>query len=101
MINLEPIKNMNQEERYKYMLILLKGQLASEKDSLANISNAAALIFNISLHLFPLSLQTNRHICANEDNRLVHNKKVHRYFFLLHIPVYSNRCGSGYYREDR
>lgn len=47
MINLEPIKNMNEEERYKYMLILLKGQLSSEKDSLANISNASALIFNI------------------------------------------------------
>lgn len=38
---------MNQEERYKYMIILLKGQLSSEKDPLANISNATALIFNI------------------------------------------------------
>ncbi len=47
MINLEPIKKMNAGERYKYMLILLKGQLSSEKDPLANISNAAALIFNI------------------------------------------------------
>lgn len=47
MINLEPIKKMTAEERYKYMLILLKGQVASESDSLANISNAAALIFNI------------------------------------------------------
>lgn len=47
MINLEPIKKMTQEERYKYMLILLKGQVASERDPLANISNAAALIFNI------------------------------------------------------
>lgn len=47
MINLEPIKKMTPEERYKYMLILLKGQVASETDSLANISNAAALIFNI------------------------------------------------------
>ena len=47
MINLEPIKKMNSEERYRYMLILLKGQVSSESDPLANISNAAALIFNI------------------------------------------------------
>lgn len=47
MINLKPLKKMNTEERYKYMLILLKGQLASESDSLANISNAVALIFTI------------------------------------------------------
>ncbi|OLS01483.1 GAF domain-containing protein [Tissierella creatinophila] len=47
MINLEPIKRMNNEEKYKYMIILLKGQVASETDPLANISNAAALIFNI------------------------------------------------------
>lgn len=47
MVNLEPIKKMNSQEKYKYLLILLKGQLASEKDSLANICNAAALIFNI------------------------------------------------------
>lgn len=38
---------MNLEERYKYMIILLKGQVSSETDSLANISNAVALIFNI------------------------------------------------------
>lgn len=47
MINLQPIKKMNEEERYKYMLILLQGQLSSEEDALANISNSAALIFNI------------------------------------------------------
>nr|WP_300003454.1 GAF domain-containing protein [Tissierella sp.] len=47
MVNLEPIKKMTPQERYKYMLILLKGQVASESDPLANISNAAALIFNI------------------------------------------------------
>lgn len=47
MINLEPLKKMNKEEKYKYMLILLKGQLSSETDPLANISNASALIFNI------------------------------------------------------
>lgn len=47
MINLEPIKNMSREERYKYMNILLKGQLSSERDPIANIANGAALIFNI------------------------------------------------------
>ncbi len=47
MINLEPIKNMSREERYKYMNILLKGQLSSEEDPIANIANGAALIFNI------------------------------------------------------
>lgn len=47
MINLEPLKKMTTEEKYKYMIILLKGQLSSESDPLANISNAAALIFNI------------------------------------------------------
>lgn len=47
MINLEPLKKMTTEEKYKYMIILLKGQLSSERDPLANISNAAALIYNI------------------------------------------------------
>ena len=44
MFKLEPIKKMNEEERLKYMNILLKGQLSSEKDNLANISNATAII---------------------------------------------------------
>lgn len=44
MFKLEPIKNMSTEEKYKYMLILLKGQLSSEKDDLANISNATGII---------------------------------------------------------
>jgi GAF domain-containing protein len=44
MFKLDPIKNMNQEERLKYMLILLKGQVSSEKDSLANISNVTGII---------------------------------------------------------
>lgn len=44
MFDLEPLKNKNQEERYKYMLFLLKGQLRGEKDILANISNATAII---------------------------------------------------------
>lgn len=37
MINLELLKDMNAEEKYKYMNILLKGQLSSETNSLANI----------------------------------------------------------------
>lgn len=44
MFKLDPIKRMNTEERYKYMLILLKGQLSSEIDDLANISNATGII---------------------------------------------------------
>ena len=44
MFKLDPIKKMNQEERLKYMLILLKGQVSSEKDNLANISNATGII---------------------------------------------------------
>lgn len=44
MFNLEPIKKMNKEERLKYMNILLTGQLSSEKDDLANISNATGII---------------------------------------------------------
>lgn len=44
MFKLDPIKKMNQEERMKYMLILLKGQLSSEEDDLANVSNATGII---------------------------------------------------------
>lgn len=44
MIKLEGLKKMNEEERLKYMNILLKGQLSSEKDDLANISNATGII---------------------------------------------------------
>ncbi len=44
MFKLDPIKNMNEEERLKYMLMLLKGQLSSENDELANLSNASAII---------------------------------------------------------
>ncbi len=35
---------MNNEERLKYMLILSKGQVSSEKDLLANISNITGII---------------------------------------------------------
>lgn len=44
MFKLDPIKKMNQEERLKYMLILLKGQLSSEENDLANVSNATGII---------------------------------------------------------
>ena len=44
MFKLEPIKNMNEEQRLKYMMILTKGQLSSEKDDLANISNLTGII---------------------------------------------------------
>jgi len=44
MIKLEALLKMKQEDRYKYMLIVLEGQLSSEKDSLANLCNATAII---------------------------------------------------------
>lgn len=44
MFKLDPIKDMNEEQRLKYMMILLKGQLSSEKDDLANISNTTGII---------------------------------------------------------
>lgn len=44
MFKLDALKNMNEMESLKYMNMLLKGQLSSEEDSLANISNAAAII---------------------------------------------------------
>lgn len=44
MFKLDPIKQMKEEERLKYMNILLKGQLSSEKDPIANLSNALAII---------------------------------------------------------
>jgi L-methionine (R)-S-oxide reductase len=47
MIKLEALKRMNTEEKYKYMLILLEGQLNSETDALANISNASAIIYAV------------------------------------------------------
>lgn len=44
MFKLDPIKNMSEVERLRYMQILLKGQVSSEKDELANLSNASAII---------------------------------------------------------
>ena len=47
MINIEAAKNMSIENRYKYMLLLLEGQLSSEKNIYANLSNASAIIYAI------------------------------------------------------
>lgn len=44
MFKLEPIIRMTEEERLKYMIMLTKGQLSSETNDLANISNASGLI---------------------------------------------------------
>jgi len=44
MFKLDGLNKMNSEQKYKYMLVLLEGQLSSEKDSLANLSNASAII---------------------------------------------------------
>ena len=44
MIKLKGIEKMTNEQKYKYMLIVLEGQLSSEKNDLANLSNAAAII---------------------------------------------------------
>ena len=47
LIKIDVIKNLTTEKKYKYMLILLEGQLSSEKDIYANISNASAIIYAI------------------------------------------------------
>ncbi|NLV87809.1 MAG: GAF domain-containing protein [Tissierellia bacterium] len=44
MFKLDKIKDMTDEERLKYMLVLAKGQLSSEQDELANISNVTGII---------------------------------------------------------
>lgn len=44
MFKLDILNKISTEEKYKYMLILLEGQLSSEKDLLANLSNASAII---------------------------------------------------------
>ena len=44
MFKLEPVKRMTDEERLKYMVMLTKGQLSSENNDLANISNVTGLI---------------------------------------------------------
>lgn len=44
MFELDFIKNMKAEEKYKYLLQMVESQLDSEKDDLANISNITAII---------------------------------------------------------
>ncbi|MEA4962926.1 GAF domain-containing protein [Lutispora sp.] len=44
MFKLDGIEKMNEEQKLGYMLILLEGQLSSERDALANLSNGAAII---------------------------------------------------------
>lgn len=46
-IKLDSIHKMNNNQRLNFMLISLEGQLSSETDPLANISNAAAIIKGI------------------------------------------------------
>lgn len=47
MTNLDAIKKLPMEERYEYMMLLLKGQLANETDPIANLSNASAIIYGL------------------------------------------------------
>lgn len=44
MFKLEGIKRMNEEERLKYMNMLVRSQLSSEENDLANISNVTGII---------------------------------------------------------
>ncbi len=44
MIKLDAMKKMTVEEKYKYMLILIEGQLSSEKNLIANLCNISAII---------------------------------------------------------
>lgn len=44
MIKIEGIGKMSQEEKLRYMLMLAKGQLDSEENDLANISNITGII---------------------------------------------------------
>lgn len=44
MFKLEPLGKMKDEDKYKYMLVMLEGQLSAEQDIYANLSNASAII---------------------------------------------------------
>ncbi|PPK48164.1 GAF domain-containing protein [Clostridium algidicarnis] len=44
MIKLDVMKKMTKEEKYKYMLILIEGQLSSEKNIIASLCNISAII---------------------------------------------------------
>ncbi len=47
MIKLNGIEKMSDKQKYDFLLMQLEGQLSSEKDTLANLSNASALIYAI------------------------------------------------------
>lgn len=47
MFKLDSLKNLNTEEKYKYMVMMLKGQLSSEPDNITNISNASAIVMAV------------------------------------------------------
>lgn len=49
MFKLNGIEKMTVEQKYRYMINLLEGQLSSEEDSLANLCNASAII-NVIFH---------------------------------------------------
>lgn len=44
MIKIDELKDMSVEEKYKYMLLLIKGQLKTESDFIANLSNISAIL---------------------------------------------------------
>ncbi|MCC5424990.1 GAF domain-containing protein [Clostridium botulinum] len=44
MFALEDFKGLTEEQKYENMLLFLKGQLLGEKDVIANLSNASAII---------------------------------------------------------
>ncbi|MDM8311376.1 MULTISPECIES: GAF domain-containing protein [Clostridium] len=44
MIKVDFIKNLSKEDRLKYMVIMAEGQLSSENDFIANLSNISAII---------------------------------------------------------
>ncbi|APF27720.1 GAF domain protein [Clostridium sporogenes] len=44
MFILEDFKGLTEEQKYENMLLFLKGQLLGEKDVIANLSNASAII---------------------------------------------------------
>lgn len=49
MFKLNGIEKMTVEQKYRYMINLLEGQLSSESDSTANLCNASAII-NVIFH---------------------------------------------------
>lgn len=51
MFKLNGIEKMNDKQKYDFLLMQLEGQLSSEKDVLANISNASALVYALVSNL--------------------------------------------------